>query len=359
MNTEQLFNAVAELREAAGDGRRARKLLDALFRRVHSLKATAAANGLDSLTTAAHEFENVLHSLRTGQTADVPTMDADIWNSLKQEQKHAARQAIAEGARLFLVQANFDVADVEQKFQTLKEKLNETGEVISTWPSTDNKRPGKLEFRILYAETGDGVKNIPGITVEQIPLTAPAPATNEFQLDSPELERCFERLSAELAKVPSSAFGDVFEQAVRAGRSVAAAMKKEVDFEVRGQNLKLDERLRDPLVHLVRNAVDHGIEPSEERERLGKNPRGKIVIEATNLDGQTRITVTDDGRGIDPSLIEQIFRPGFSTASEISEISGRGVGLDAVKTAIEDAGGSIRASSQAGRGSNFEITFPF
>jgi two-component system chemotaxis sensor kinase CheA len=94
----------------------------------------------------------------------------------------------------------------------------------------------------------------------------------------------------------------------------------------------------------VRNAVDHGIESS-----------GKIVIEAATREGETRITVTDDGRGIDSALIDQIFQPGFSTATEISEISGRGVGLDAVKTAIEEAGGSINVRSEVGRGSTFEI----
>jgi two-component system chemotaxis sensor kinase CheA len=103
----------------------------------------------------------------------------------------------------------------------------------------------------------------------------------------------------------------------------------------------------DALVHLVRNAVDHGIETS-----------GKVLIEVASLDGQTRISVTDDGRGIDPSLIDQIFDPGFSTASEISEISGRGVGLDAVKTAIEEAGGSVTVSSEVGHGSTFVLFVP-
>jgi two-component system chemotaxis sensor kinase CheA len=143
----------------------------------------------------------------------------------------------------------------------------------------------------------------------------------------------------------------VFEQAVLAGRSAALALNKEVEFEVRGQDLKLDEKLseviRDALVHLVRNAVHHGIEKS-----------GKILIEVANRDGQTRITVTDNGRGIDPTLIQQIFKPGFSTASEISEISGRGVGLDVVKTGIEEAGGSITVTSRIGHGSTFEITLP-
>ena len=187
--------------------------------------------------------------------------------------------------------------------------------------------------------------NIPGLIVEEI--TEPsASATSDVQAHA--FDHAFEKLSAELAKLPAVPSGDVFEQAIRAGRSAAIATGKEVDFEVRGQYLKPDDKLseviRNTLVHLVRNAVDHGIERS-----------GKIVIEVETLDAQTRITVTDDGRGIDPSVIDQIFSPGFSTAREISEVSGRGVGLDAVKTAIEDAGGSITVTSQVGHGSTFVL----
>src|ERR1041384_4429342 len=117
---EQILNAVEELREAGDDGPRKRKLLDALFRHVHTLKAKASANGLNSLAAAAHESENVLHSLRTSP----PT----------------------KGARLFLVQTSFDVADFDREFQALKETLSNTGEVISTSPRIDKERPGKVNF---------------------------------------------------------------------------------------------------------------------------------------------------------------------------------------------------------------------
>ena len=326
MNVDPIFTTVEQLRAAAGDGPATRKLIDALFRHVHNLKANASTNGLNELAAAAHEFENVLHSIRTG--------------------------AIAEGARLFLVQANFDVADFDRKFQSLKEMLSNTGEVISTSPSMDNERPGKLTFKILYAETNDAVKtlsDIPGLLVEEI-TTPSAPSTSGFQAHA-SFDSAFEKLSAELNKLTPSPLDNVFEQAVRAGRSAALQLGKEVDFEVRGEALKLDDKLseviRDAVVHIVRNAVAHGIETS-----------GKILIEVASGEEETRIRVTDDGRGIDPTLIQQIFRPGFSTASEVSEISGRGVGLDAVKTAIEDAGGSITVTSRLGHGSTFEITLP-
>jgi two-component system chemotaxis sensor kinase CheA len=103
-----------------------------------------------------------------------------------------------------------------------------------------------------------------------------------------------------------------------------------------------------PLLHLVRNAVDHGIEQ-----------RGKITITAEKLLDQLQIRVTDDGRGIDPQTIARLFEPGFSTAAEVSEISGRGVGLDVVKTTIEQHSGSVQIQSELGKGSAFIITLPY
>src|SRR6266513_5869331 len=93
-----------------------------------------------------------------------------------------------------------------------------------------------------------------------------------------------------------------------------------------------------PLIHLVRKAVDHGIEHQDERINLGKSARGKIVIEAVADQGQTRFKITDDGRGIDSPILDLIFGPGFSSASEVTEISSRGVCLDLVKTTLNDLG---------------------
>lgn len=329
MNIDPIFTAVEQLREVAGDGPATRKLVDKLFRHVHNLKANASANGLNALAAAAHQFENVLHSMRTG-ASDTPVSDAipaEVWSSLKQEQKHTVQQAISEGARLVIVDASFDAADFDREFPKLKETLSKTGEIISTSPRVDNQSPGKVNFRILYAQKGEVTGN------------SPKAAT-----DLQAFENAFQKFLAVLINLPALSSEGVLEQALRAGRAAALITGKKVDFEVRGEDVSLDKTLVEPLIHLVRNAVDHGIEAS-----------GKVIIEVSSAGGQTRITVTDNGRGIDPTLIEQIFRPGFSTASEISEISGRGVGLDAVKTAIEEAGGSVTVTSQLGRGSTFEI----
>jgi two-component system, chemotaxis family, sensor kinase CheA len=353
VNTDSIFTAVEQLRVAAGDGPATRKALDALFRHVHNLKATASANGLNDLAAAAHEFETVLHSVRT-RAADTfvsNAIPADVWTSLRPDQKSALTQSIAEGAKLFLVEASFEVAHFDREFKNLEQTLSKNGEVISRLP---NASPGKVNFRILYAQRGEpDLPNTSDVTIQEISaaLSSPPNATNDLAA----VERALEKFSTELINLPAASDEGVLQQALRGGRAAAVVTGKDVEFEIRGEDLLLDKRCVAPLVHLVRNAVDHGIESSEERLELGKVVRGRIVIEAATLDGETRITVTDDGRGIDPALIHQIFNPGFSTAAEISEISGRGVGLDAVKTAIEEAGGAISVRSEVGQGSTFEI----
>lgn len=308
---EQIKTTLADLRSASTDGPTTRKQLDSLFRHVHSLKAAAAADGFTELSRAAHELENVLHSLRTGESSldnhaleqlvdTLPSglVPQDIWNSLTAHEKHALKQSISEGADVFFVDASFEVADFDLEFQKLKEKLSNDGEVISVFPRVDSERSQKINFRILCADTGSRGKA-------------------------------------------------VLQRAVRAGRAAANALGKEIKFEVTGADISLDDPIADCLLHLVRNAVHHGIES-----------RGTITIAATNDQDQLTIKVTDNGRGIDPQTVERLFDPGFSTASEISEIAGRGVGLDIVKTTVEARGGSVQIKSELGKGSTFLITLP-
>ena len=310
---EQIKSALAELRAtSSADGPTTRKQLDSLFRQVHSLKAVAAADGLTDLSHAAHDLENVLHSLRTGESTlddrvlrqlseTLPSdfVPHDIWQALNAHEKHALQESIREGANIFVVHAVFDVADFDQEFRKLKERLSSEGEVISVAPRAESERPDKIEFRILCA----------------------------------------------------GSVSNVLHRAVRAGQAAATALGKDIEFEVEGADLSVDKSvwhvIADPLLHLVRNAVDHGIEQ-----------RGKITITAEKLPDQLLIRVTDNGRGIDPQTAGRLFEPGFSTASEVSEISGRGVGLDVVKSTIEQHGGSVKIQSERGKGSTFLITLP-
>jgi two-component system chemotaxis sensor kinase CheA len=177
-----------------------------------------------------------------------------------------------------------------------------------------------------------------------------------------------------------------FEPIPRMAREIARELGKQVAVELRGAELEMDrailDRLGDPLVHLVRNSVDHGLESPEARSLAGKPSAGRIVIDARRERDHVRIAVSDDGRGIDLERVKRraveagllhadladdlppneiaslVFRPGLSTAGEVSKISGRGVGMDAVKATIESLGGSVELASQPGLGTTTLLLVP-
>ena len=199
-----------------------------------------------------------------------------------------------------------------------------------------------------------------------------------------QIRRSFLSVEEKLIGLRMVSLAPILQRAARAGRAAARLSNKEIDFEVVGANLRLDKLLTDAiadsLIHLVRNAVDHGIEPPDQSAQSKERKRGLVRIQVTSEGRQTCLRVTDNGRGVDPALVSQaaiklgvigtdtlldmnhsvrmIFRPGFTTLSSASSISGRGVGLDIVETAVEHVGGELRVSSEPGRGSTFEIRLP-
>jgi CheY-like chemotaxis protein len=158
----------------------------------------------------------------------------------------------------------------------------------------------------------------------------------------------------------------------RAIRDLALSIGREVEFAVVGAETELDrvilESLSEPLTHLLRNAVIHGIEPPEERERAGKPARGRIELRAEPRGGLVEITVCDDGRGVSPEIVEEarqegsladvLSRAGFSTAGEVTDLAGRGVGLDAVKAHVHSLGGRFEVSSEPGHGMAVSLLLP-
>jgi two-component system chemotaxis sensor kinase CheA len=214
------------------------------------------------------------------------------------------------------------------------------------------------------------------------------------ELQSEPLNDVLSRMESNLEELKRQAMGvrltpldRVFGRLPRIVRDVARAGGKQARIEVRGGTLELDraivEALGDPLVHMVRNAVDHGIEKPGERAAAGKNPEGRILIEAYREKDVAVIHVEDDGAGVDPDgvrraavargiateaevsgldergMIELLFRPGMSTAAGVSEVSGRGVGLDAVKSCVQGLGGSVVLESHRGAGSQITLRIPF
>lgn len=180
--------------------------------------------------------------------------------------------------------------------------------------------------------------------------------------------------------------GNVFNKFHRVVRDIARSLEKEIDIEISGNEVELDksivENLSDPLTHLIRNSCDHGVEPPDERVKANKPQQGKINLRAFQEGGQIIIAIQDDGRGIDAEKLTEkaiekgvitqaeadrmslkekvnlIFHPGFSTAAKISDVSGRGVGMDVVKTNIEKLGGTIEVDTEVGMGTIIHLHLP-
>jgi two-component system chemotaxis sensor kinase CheA len=200
------------------------------------------------------------------------------------------------------------------------------------------------------------------------------------------MEKTLSELQKHVMKIRMLPIVQVFRKFPRVVRDLAREKKKKVELEMVGEKTELDKSILDaigePLIHLVRNAVDHGIELPEERERAGKNPTAKITLGALHEANQIVLTISDDGAGIDPEAVRKkavekglmtrdeasrmsdeavydlIFFSGFSTADVVTDISGRGIGLDVVRAAVESLKGRIEVRSQSGIGTTFTLRLP-
>jgi two-component system, chemotaxis family, sensor kinase CheA len=201
-----------------------------------------------------------------------------------------------------------------------------------------------------------------------------------------DLDRVSDDLQNAVLGMRMQPVGRLFQRFPRIVRDLARQLGKEIELITQGEDTDLDrslvEALADPLIHLLRNAVDHGLEDPAGRERAGKPRKGKVTLSASQRGERIVISVSDDGRGMDPEVLrrkavekgvidatqaarlsevecyELIFRPGFSTAAQISDISGRGVGMDVVKTRVAELGGTLQVHSRLGHGSTLELTVP-
>ncbi len=200
------------------------------------------------------------------------------------------------------------------------------------------------------------------------------------------IDRLTTQLQEHIMRTRMQPIRGLFDRLPRVVRDLERKLDKRVDLELVGGDVELDrsivEALSDPLTHLIRNSLDHGIERPEGRRLLGKPERGRIRVSASHERGRVVIEIRDDGRGIDPERVraaalqrsvlsreraeglderealELIFRPGLSTADDVTELSGRGVGLDVAKTNVEEFGGQIEVDSVVGEGSRFVIHLP-
>ena len=368
--------------------------LQAIFRAAHTIKGNAAGLGFPALAKFAHGVEDVLDGLRTGAMVLTTPLATILLQTVD-----ALRQLVA-GA----VKGTDEL--LPEHFELLEDLMVEAG----GGPSDDVERQAKKERRTgagrrradhttgLRAQTLrveieklDRMLNLTGeiaVARERLSgLLEEGDRAKQFE-DILEAHRAADRLfmdlQEEVMKIRMVPLGPTFRQFVRTVRDVATAQGKLAYVELSGEDVDVDmnviEHLRDPLTHIVRNAVDHGIEEPEVRRALGKDQRGRLSLQAWHEGGSIVIKVQDDGAGLerakvieraramgyaadfdklgDSELFRLILEPGFSTASEVTEFSGRGVGMDVVRRNVEALRGGISIESRAGIGTTITIRLP-
>ena len=284
----------------------------------------------------------------------------------------------------------------------IRERLRATGDVESvTLPEEEERRaaapaaaagaalePARSRHLRVDLRRLDGLMDLIGELVtargrlNELAAERRDPAVDDVAI---QISRLTADLQTEIIQARMTPVWQVFDRFPRLVRDLARQLGKQVAFRVEGKEIELDrtilDELGDPLVHLLRNAVDHGIEPPAERRRRDKNPEGEIVLSAVRERSSVAISVTDDGRGIDRAgilerarrdglvdahadaltddqLLRVLARPGFSTADAVTNVSGRGVGIDVAATRLRALGGSIDIRSEPGKGTTFVLRLP-
>lgn len=373
-----------------------------VFRLLHTVKGTAQTFGFQTSSRLAHQLESLLAQLKTDSANDGDfTLFSEgiglLIESLKQKdfeipssfaaktgivvseaamtkqknsiefadnipknflaqlsihEKNTLRAALKNGKNLFCLEACFDLENFADRLINLRESLAPLGEIIATLPAAKFNQDGKIGFQILLASSvaAPRIKSVAGENSAEVVFDS-SPTENNFSMDA----------------------AGVLGHTVEHGKTLAEKFGKQIEFKTSVEEINLTpvelKLVFDILLHLIRNAVDHAFESA-----------GAVKIDLKTYGKNLRLIVSDDGRGIDAERIKQkamgknlvaadknltereivdlIFLPELSAKSEITDVSGRGIGLDAVKTIVEEAGGKISVETERGKGTMFEIVLP-
>lgn len=388
------------LEQGKGDA----ETMNVIFRVIHSMKGTAGCVGLSRIESLAHAGENLLSLLREGQL----TVSGDIISGLF---------ALSDGLRSILRQLESTGAEGVGENSVLIDRLQAlqaggppslaapaasavfglfddaplvpvpaSAQAVDAEPPTRSAAENGIRVDVGQL---DKLMNLVGELVlarNQIVQNAGRQDSAALQTASQRLNHITTELQESVMKTRMQPIGNVWAKFPRVVRDVATDLKKKVHLEMLGSETELDrtiiEAIKDPLTHIIRNAIDHGIELPADRERKGKPAQGNITLRAFHEGGQVNIEISEDGAGINLERVKQkaierglvsaeqagrmsdreaqnlVFAAGLSTAEKVTNLSGRGVGMDVVKTNIEKIGGSIDLKSERDRGTTLRIKIP-
>lgn len=377
-------------------------LLNKIFRGAHTMKGSSSFLGFDKLSGVTHHAEEILNKLRRGEIRvtreimDVLLEFVDVTKRIVQDIENGTDSA--------------DASDVIKKL-----KLANEGKIISSSGSQPAKPAAKAEPKKASAKQTqakaatteqtirvdvtrlDDLLNIMGELVlsrnrlAQLAFDLENKFENEYLIEqlteaTSQIGMNTTELQLAIMKTRMIPIGKVFNKFPRMVRDISRDQGKEIDLIISGEETELDksvvEAIGDPLIHMIRNSCDHGVESPEVRKSKGKPAKGEVLLSAYHEGNHIVIEIKDDGAGMDPEKLKRkavekrvitqeeaagldknqayslIFRPGFSTAEKITNISGRGVGMDVVRTNIEKLNGIITIESEIGKGSTFYLKLP-
>jgi len=407
---DRMERCLTELEERPQDG----ELLADIFRSVHTIKGTTGFLGYSRLEALSHAGENLLGKLRDGgllATADIISALLDLMDGLRAilrsieaagDEGHGDDHAIIE--RLCALQQT-EIAPVESG-QTLGEVVGHSSETRSA------KRAAQIEKTSLLAHEPaagqprpqtqssaadstlrvdiDLLNQMMNLVGELVLTRNQILQANGADTGFTPLARRLDMVTADLRETVMKArmqpVSHVFSKFPRLVRDLSQQLDKRVRLQMEGQGTELDksllEAIKDPLTHSVRNSIDHGIKAPHVREAAGKAPEGLLTLRASQEGSHVIVEVIDDGGGIrverirdkaierklitaqkaaqlkDRELLQLIFLPGFSTAERVTNVSGRGVGMDVVRTNVEKIGGKVEIDSRPGKGTTLRLRIP-
>ncbi|NOJ92634.1 chemotaxis protein CheA [Corallococcus sp. CA049B] len=363
-------------------------LLPGILRGAHTLKGAAASLGFQAVTDYTHGVEDLLQALLDGRLALDETRVSLLLGAVDHLRELCQASLAGVDSLGAVHQAHLSrlregiVAGAPTEALPIPAALPRMPEARSTARSRVRMDMERLD-RIVTLTAELSVAR--GRMAQFLARAEDSGASWEDALTQQrEMDPLFEALQEEVMKVRMVPVGPLFRQHLRTVRDLARSQQKLAQLELEGEDATLDtavlDAMRDPLLHLLRNALDHGIETPDERRAAGKDPRGRLRLKAYHDAGSVVVELSDDGRGIqrervrerakqrglvaaperlrDDELLRLIFEPGFSTATEVTELSGRGVGMDVVRRDIEALRGSVSIQSQEGQGTTLTLRLP-
>lgn len=392
-------------------------LVNKVFRAIHSIKGAAGFMGLVRVNELAHALENVLGKMRTeeltpnSQIVDVMLKAADALSGLINDIENS--NSVDVSAHITLLNEIFEGSEnsspatpspADQPAEEVEPEPVAVAPTVAAKSTPAEEQSDAKEAAVaqrapaspqvessIRVQVGvlDRLMNLAGELVlgrNQLLQTVNNADGTSMQAVAARLDQVTSELQEAIMQTRMQPIGNVFNKFPRVVRDLSAKLGKQCNVVMEGGEVEVDktiiEAIGDPLTHMVRNSVDHGIEMPEQRMASQKEPTGTVTLRAYHQAGKVRIDICDDGGGIDTKRLKGkavdkgiiskeradqmsdrdavwlIFHPGFSTAEKISDVSGRGVGMDVVRTNIEKIGGSVDIESTLGQGTSVQITLP-